>query len=107
QGLDHAGKTMFLAAASETFRRVLVDYARSNKAKKRGGGAPCVSIDESSMPAAAGAVDAAWLHELLEVMAKEHPRRHQIVQLKCFGGLEVAQIAEVLGVSERTVASEW
>ena len=104
--LDESGKTLFLAAAATTFRRLLIDYARQRNAQKRGGGALRISFEdaEHALPFPDASVEA--LNAALEGLEAKYPRQHQVVELKYFAGLPVRAIAEVLGVSERTVAND-
>jgi RNA polymerase sigma factor (TIGR02999 family) len=88
------GKTHFFAVGAEMVRRVLVDAARARGAQKRGGGWDRVTLS--------GAAEIA-VRELMEA----DERAARVVELRFFGGLGDAQIAEVLGVSERTVRNDW
>lgn len=95
----------FLAIASRAMRQVLVDHARERKAVKRGGG------DWARVTL----TDGAWVGEfqpddvlVLEQAIQElHPRQRQVVEYRFFGGMEEREIAEVLGISERTVHRDW
>jgi RNA polymerase sigma factor (TIGR02999 family) len=104
--LDQAGKTLFLAAAATTFRRLLIDYARHRNAEKRGGGALRVSFEDGDhqLPFADAGVE--QLNAALEALESKYPRQHQVVELKYFAGLPVKAIAEIIGVSERTIAND-
>ncbi len=95
----------FLAIASRAMRQVLVDHARERKAAKRGGG----HWERTTL------TDAAWAGEfhpdevliLEEAMLELDPRQRQVVELRFFGGMDEREIAEVLGISERTVHRDW
>ena len=86
-------------------RRVLVDRARARSAAKRN--------PEGFAVVAAGAAGATSPEELLDLdralerFAVSHPRLAQVVEMRYFAGLELAEIAEVLGISERTVKRDW
>ena len=100
-------RTHFLAVAATLMRRILVDYARSRNANKRGGAAQSVSLDENLEFAPAKDAHLIALDECLEQLAAIDHRKSKVVELKFFGGLETAEVAEVLGVSEPTVLRDW
>lgn len=107
-GLADADRARFFAAASNTMRRVLVDYARRRKRAKRGGGGIPVPLDDleeflsdeeaTELLALDGAIDR------LEVV---HPRGAEVVKHRYFGGLSQEETAELLGVSSKTVQRDW
>jgi|RhiMetdeSRZDD1v2_1073273.scaffolds.fasta_scaffold02118_12 RNA polymerase sigma factor (TIGR02999 family) len=100
-----ADRAHFLAIAARAMRQVLVDRARDRKAVKRGGGA----WERTTL------TDGAWVGEfdpdgmlaLDEGLARLEPRQRQVVECRFFGGMEEQEIAEALGVSERTVHRDW
>lgn len=95
----------FCALAARSMRHVLVDLARRRGAVKRGGDLQritLVDLGEGEEPVDLLALDAA-----LEALAAEDPRAAEIVQLRFLGGLTVEEVAGVLGVSDRTVKSDW
>ena len=94
----------FLAIAARAMRQVLVDYARRRKAAKRGGGVISVTLGDEAQPADASAEDLLALNEALEQL---DPRQRQVIECRFFGGMEEKDIAEALGVSERTVRRDW
>jgi RNA polymerase sigma factor (TIGR02999 family) len=100
-------RTHFLAVAATLMRRILVDYARSRNANKRDGAAQYVSLDENLEFAPAKGAHLIALDECLEQLAAIDHRKSKVVELKFFGGLETAEVAEVLGVSEPTVLRDW
>src|SRR5215469_13709078 len=96
-----ATKSDYLKAAAQAMRRILVDHARARNAAKRGGGR---RVDLESKHLAVSPQDNAdieALDEALSRLALEQPRLAELVQLRHFGGLTLAQCAEVLGVSPR------
>jgi RNA polymerase sigma factor (TIGR02999 family) len=98
----------FFALAARLMRRMLVDLARSNAMQKRGGGARKVQLDESLLLAAAvDTPDIVSLNEALEALTVLDARRGQVVELRFFGGLDIDEVAAVLGVSRRTVLRDW
>jgi RNA polymerase sigma-70 factor (ECF subfamily) len=108
--VDWQGRTHVLAVAAQAMRRVLIDHGRAQKRQKRGGGEGHVTLQD-------------WLHagnpepvEIEDIMALDHAltrlaqvdeRQASVVELRFFGGLTVPEVAEVLGVSVRTVEGEW
>lgn len=98
----------FFAYASRVMRSVIVDYARARSAERRGGDAEHVVLDTHlSDQIAAPENDALRVHEALEVLEKAEPRLAQVAEMRFFGGLSEPEIAEVLGLSERTVRRDW
>jgi RNA polymerase sigma factor (TIGR02999 family) len=102
-----ASRNDYLKAAAQAMRRILVDHARARNAAKRGGGGQRANI-ESHDPAVPPPDDD-WeaLDEALSMLAVENPQVAELVQLRYFGGLTLAQCAEVLGVSPRTADTWW
>jgi len=96
----------FYAVAARAMRRVLVDFARAHKQQKRNGGRQ-VSFDEALTIGSDRSADIVALDDALTTLAKLDRRQSQIVELRFFGGLTETNIARVLGVSPRTVSSEW
>jgi len=108
--IDAASRTRFLAAASVSMRRVLVDYARARTRDKRGGGQATVPLDEAEI------ADLMTVREAEEVLALEDAlsrleaadkRSAHVVQLRFYGGFSMEEIAESLGVSVKTVQRTW
>jgi RNA polymerase sigma factor (TIGR02999 family) len=97
----------FLGVGAQVMRRILVDYARSHRAEKRGGGWDKLAFEEALAPAAERSVDVIALDEALKDLQGLDPRQSQIVELRFFGGLTNEEVGEVLQVSPRTVKREW
>ncbi len=97
----------FFAVAAQALRRVLVDHARGRRAAKRGGLIHRLTISTELDAAAPEEVDLLALDEVLEQLARLSPRQAQIVEMRFFAGMEVSEVARVLGVSESTVKGEW
>lgn len=104
------GRAHFLAVASEVIRRILVDHARAYRAAKRGGGRR-LSLDADGIEPVAqqslGGIDLLDLDAALAELGALDGRQARVVELRFFGGLDVRETAEVLGVSERTVKGDW
>jgi RNA polymerase sigma factor (TIGR02999 family) len=101
----------FLAIAAVAMRQILADHARRRKATKRGGDRGKRELDTGVMAGLAAEDrdgDAlVALHEALEALAAADERRYKVVELRFLGGLSVEECARTLGVSERTVESDW
>src|SRR5438477_12687781 len=97
----------FFAVAARAMRQILVNYARSNRAQKRGGGALKVELDEAAILSPEQSKEIVDLHEALERLAALNSRKAQVVELKYFGGLNYDEMAEVLKISPVTVRRDW
>jgi RNA polymerase sigma factor (TIGR02999 family) len=100
-------RARFYSFASRAMRHILVDQARRSRAEKRGGDKVHVSLEQADAAAPGGSADVLGVDEALEKLAERHPRMAKVVELRFFGGLTVAEAAEVLGASPRTVEREW
>jgi RNA polymerase sigma factor (TIGR02999 family) len=96
----------FLAAAAWAMRRILVDYARRNRAARRGGGNVRFTLDVD-VPAGERSELLLALDEALDRLAALDGRLGQVVECRYFGGLTEQETAEVLGVTRRTVQRDW
>ena len=97
----------FLAVAARAMRQILVSYARSQQAQKRGRGAVKVELNEAALVSPEESKEIVDLHEALETLATLDSRKAQVVELKYFGGLNYDEIAEVLKISRVTVRRDW
>ena len=97
----------FKRIAARAMRQVLVEAARRRKAGKRGGGAVAVTLDAALDVPAADADELLALDDALEGLTRLSPRQATMVESRFFGGLDVAETAELLGVSEATVLRDW
>lgn len=103
---DTDNRAHFLAVASRLMRQILVDYARSHGAAKRGADRR-VELDASVVLPQVRSTDIVALDDALTGLAKLDEQQCRIVELRFFGGLATEEIAEVLGVSSSTVKREW
>ena len=101
-----ATRNDYLQAAAQAMRRILVDHARARNAVKRGGGRR-VELEADQLALTPRDDDIEALDDALTQLAVEQPQLAELVQLHRFGGLTLAQCAEVLGVSARTADSWW
>src|SRR5438309_3118278 len=97
----------FFAVAARAMRQILVNYAKSSRAQKRGGGALKVELDEAAIVSPEQSKEIIDLHEALERLGTLDSRKARVVELKFFGGLNHDEIAEVMKISTVTVRRDW
>ena len=97
----------FFAVCAQAMRRILVDWARSRQALKRGGQVRPVQLDDALAVTEEQLVDLVALDDALNALAALDPRKSQVVELHFFGGLDLEETAEVLKVSSDTVLRDW
>ena len=107
RGATWQNRAQFFGVAAQVMRHILVDHARKHRAEKRGSGEGKVSLDEAVDFFAARDVNLVALDDALKTLETLHRQQSQIVELKFFGGLSIAEIAEVMGISNRTVNRDW
>jgi RNA polymerase sigma-70 factor, ECF subfamily len=101
------GRAYFFAAAARAMRQVLVDRARRRHATKRGGGVEHVTLDADDAAVDAYALELLDLDAALNRLARLSPRQAQVVEHRFFAGMSVAETAQALGVSARTIELDW
>lgn len=101
------GRTHFLAVAAQLMRRVLVDFARSRSALKRGAGETPVRLDEARDGANERSRELLEIDEALRALAASDERKANVVEMRFFGGLTVDETSEALGISPETVMRDW
>jgi RNA polymerase sigma factor (TIGR02999 family) len=109
-GQDRAewqNRAQFFAIASEMMRRVLVDYARERRAAKRAGRAVRVALEEDVATTRPREVDLLALDRALDELAAMDPRQSRVVEMRFFGGVGMAEIAQILDVSRATIDRDW
>jgi RNA polymerase sigma factor (TIGR02999 family) len=97
----------FFAICARTMRRILVDFARSRRYQKRGGGEAPISLEESLVISGRPGADLVALDDALSSLAALDPRKSQVIELRFFGGLSVEETAEALKISPETVMRDW
>ncbi|HVQ39915.1 MAG TPA: sigma-70 family RNA polymerase sigma factor [Pyrinomonadaceae bacterium] len=97
----------FFAIAASIMRRIMIEHARRRQQLKRGGGAVRITLDDGALLADERSAELVGLEEALSILEVEYPRKARVVELRFFGGLTVAEAAEVLKVDERTVKRDW
>ena len=101
-------RTHFYALAAQAMRRILVDYAKTAKRKKRGGEDIKLPLEEAMAVAAKEkSVDLIALDEALNKLAEQDERQARVVELRYFSGLSLEETAEALHISRATVATDW
>lgn len=106
RGLALSDKAHFFALAARAMRQILLNAARDRAAHKRGGDLQATTLD-SALAVAGNGVDVIALDQGLQRLAATDARLAQVVDLHFFAGLGFAEIGELLGLSERTVARDW
>lgn len=107
QQISWESRAHFFAIAAQAMRRILIDYARRRLAKKRGGGDPFITFDDSLMGGEQRAEDLILLDSALVRLRELSERQSLIVEYRFFGGLTHEEIAEVMQVSVPTVRRDW
>jgi len=97
----------FFAAAAEAMRRILIERARRRQRIRHGGGQERVDVDDIQIAAPEDDDKLLQIHDALDRLAAEDKVRAEVVKLRFFVGLTDREVAEVLGLSERTVERHW
>ncbi len=107
RNLRSRDRVHFFAICAKLMREILVHYARSRDAQKRGGGLRQIALDESALPAAVPDSNLLDLDDALSALNSFDARKARVVELRFFGGLTLEETGEVLNVSTDTVARDW
>jgi RNA polymerase sigma factor (TIGR02999 family) len=107
QNVEWQNRAHFFGVSAQLMRHILVDYARSRRSHKRGGGAVEVSLDQAAVISSERAADFVALDDALNALAQFDERKSRIVELRFFGGLSIDETAEVMKISPTTVKREW
>jgi RNA polymerase sigma-70 factor, ECF subfamily len=100
-------RAQFYGLASTLIRNILVDYARQQQARKRGGEQVRLTLQETDRVSEAPEVELIALDQALQKLTAIKPQHSRVVELRFFGGLSLAETAAVLGVSHATVERNW
>ncbi len=100
-------RAQFFGVCAQLMRHILVDWARTHQALKRGGRAPRLELEEALVLAPEPGADLVALDDALHALAELDPRKAKVVELRFFGGLNIAETAEVLKISPETVMRDW
>lgn len=104
---DFRSRQHFMAIAAQAIRRILIDHARSRQRLKRGGNDSPVRLNTSIAADSSEVVDLLALEDALLKLEKIEPEKARVVELRFFGEMTEAQIADLLGITERTVRRYW
>ena len=105
--IEWKSRRHFYHFVSKLMRQILVDHVRHHAASKRGNAQIHFSIDDLQLPSEERADSILKLDEALNRLARIDPKQEKIVELRYFGGMTNAEIAEALDISARTVVREW
>ncbi len=105
-GAEFQNRAHFYAVAAQVMRRILVDYARKRNSAKRGNGQR-VEFDHLTLRVESNPEELLALDFALQKLAGFDARRAKVVELRVFGGLSDAEMADVFGVSTRTIKRDW
>jgi len=100
-------RAQFFALCAQVMRRILVDWARSRQAEKRGGTTPPLQLEEALVVGEERGPDLVALDDALKTLTIEDARQGQVVELRFFGGLSVEETAAALKISPETVMRDW
>jgi len=104
---DWNSRGHFFRAAAEAMRRILVENARSKKRLKRGGNWQRIELREAGLGTEQEADDLLTVNEALDKLSLEEPSVADLVKLRYFAGLTIDQVAEIQGISRRSVIDHW
>jgi len=107
QSVRWQDRAHFFAVCARLMRRILVDFARSRDALKRGGESKKLTLEEGMIASSDAPTQLLALEEALNKLGKVDPRKGSVVELRFFGGLTVKETAEVLKLSPDTVMRDW
>lgn len=106
--IDAQSRPQFIMYAAQVLRSVMVDFARKRRAARRGGGQADVTLSEELAGGLGGTdEDIERVNEALMELEEVDPRLKHVVEMRYFGGFSDAEVAEALGVTDRTVRRDW
>jgi RNA polymerase sigma factor (TIGR02999 family) len=107
QNFNSQNRAQFFGICAQLMRRILVDFARSHRSQKRGGGVAALQLDEALIVSREHQADLVALDEALNELAEKDSRKCRVVELRFFAGLTTKETAHVLQVSVETVMRDW
>ncbi|MFK7735735.1 MAG: ECF-type sigma factor [Pirellulaceae bacterium] len=107
QEIPSQSRGQFFAYAAKAMRNLLIDYARSKGRQKRGGDRRKFRFDEAFVAAEEQSEDLLALNQALDNLARNHPRKIQVVEMRYFAGMKLEEIGEALDISVATVKRDW
>ena len=105
--LSFENRAHFLGIAARAMREILIEHARARSARKRGGGAVRLTLDDLTAAVPSPSIDVLALDEALQRLARLDERHARVVELRYFGGLSVEETAAALELSPATVKRDW
>ena len=105
--LTFSDRAQLLGLAASSMRQILVDHARRRSALKRGGERLRLSLSQEPVAPVQEGVDVLALDQALKALAALDVRKARVVELRLLAGLPEAEVAQALGISERTVRNDW
>jgi RNA polymerase sigma factor (TIGR02999 family) len=106
--LNVENRVHFLAYASRTMRSIIVDFARKRLTERRGRGVEDLQLDtDIAQQASSGEEEIIRVHDALQALAQSEQRLAQVVEMRYYGGMNEQEIAEALGITDRTVRRDW
>jgi RNA polymerase sigma factor (TIGR02999 family) len=106
-GIAFGDRLQFFAYSSRVLRSIVIDLVREQRALRRGGDADIVTLDTAAGEGLPASADIETVNAALDDLAKIDPPLARLVEMRFFGGMTEAEIAEALGISQRTVSREW
>ena len=106
-GVAIRDRLQFFAYTSRVLRSIVIDLVREQRAQRRGGGLEIVTLDTAAGEGMPPEVDIEAVNDALDDLAKLEPALARLVEMRFFGGMSEVEIADTLGVSQRTVSREW
>jgi RNA polymerase sigma factor (TIGR02999 family) len=107
EALPGQDRRAFMAYASRVMRSVIIDYVRSRKAERHGGGQSMLTLNTGVANQNFSEPQLELLGDALESLESIDERAHRVVEMRYFGGMEIEEIAEFLAISPATVKRDW
>lgn len=107
EALPGHDRRSFLAYASRVMRSVIIDYVRSRRAERNGGGRPTLTLNTGIANQVLTEPELESLGDSLDELARIDERAHWVVEMRYFGGMEIEEIADFLDISPATVKRDW
>ena len=104
---EWSSRNHFYATAARAMRQILINYAETKRAGKRGSGVPDLALDDVLVATDDAVEEALALHQVLEQLEDQRPRWCRIVECRFFGGMSIDETAAALDISAATVGREW
>ncbi|MBI5083845.1 MAG: sigma-70 family RNA polymerase sigma factor [Acidobacteria bacterium] len=99
-------RSHFFALAARVMRQIMIDYARAQASQKRGGGAEKLELREEILSLDRDSSQVLAIHEALDRLAAEDPRKAQLIEMRFFGGMTAEEAADATGISAQQVYRE-